>query len=216
MDLEEILSLLDGEELDRSKVKESFKNFVNDVEEKGKSSYRKKDKEVLKFKEALKGLGWNADEQTDLEGFIDSLKTTKTKVSDADLTIQSLNSKLNEITTSLEKERTLREQKEKEAKQGKISSKLATDLAGKVKGVDKVVELLTLKGVFDTTEEGNLYYKKGDEKLSYDDGLKHLLDSEFSEWRIAEQNAGTGTGVTEPQPEKDNGFEKLRARMLAD
>ena len=65
MNLEELLGKIESDEL-----KEAIVSIVNEEKQKGISKYSKKDKEVLKYKSALKEVGYDTEKYSDIDAFI--------------------------------------------------------------------------------------------------------------------------------------------------
>jgi hypothetical protein len=170
--------------------KDLYEFYVSSVEtekQRGISEVRERNKEaesLRKFKIAFEKLGFNK-ESDELDSYVETLKTSKSKASEADstkLTLGEVNSELaalrdkflaaqNELNT----ERKRASESALEAKKKALKLKLNTALNDKVYGPDFVADTLINDGKVDL-EGDTVFFKEGDAKVAFEDGIKKLLE----------------------------------------
>lgn len=185
MTLEEILSKVEDET-----IKNAIVDVVNSEKEKGIQSYRKKDTEVLKYKNALKTMGYDHEKYSDVDEFINTKKLVEEKATKSEMTIQSLNEKLIEIEANLQAERDKVVRKEQEAKTNYLTSELTKTIGDKFYGSQYMIKTLITDGVVDV-QNNKVVFKDGDNILGFDEGVKKLEETNKD---ILKVNQKTGSG----------------------
>ena len=156
-------------------INEAFEKEVGKEKEKGISSYQKKDKEVVKLKGMLKELGYDKDTYDSIDEFKSSIQKAKDKADNSDMTISSLNSKIETLTEQFNK---AEEQKTKLAEKNKkstIYNKLNKSIGDQLYGSEYVIESLINNKKVDMNGE-NVVFRNGDDVVDFDTGVKKLLD----------------------------------------
>ena len=200
MTLAELLAKLDAEDLNRDELKNEITNYVKSVEEKGKQAYSKKDKELLKFKSALKDAGWDNEKYSDVKEFVSSLKKKDEKITTSDVTIAQLNEKLNELTSSLEQERAIRTEAERTAKQSKLTAELTNAIGKDFYGAEYLIKDLVRDGKVNLAEDGSVVFKNGDDIVTFDNGINQLKEQHKDMLRVDQvggsgKNGGVNAGI---------------------
>lgn len=171
--------------------KDLYEFYVTSVEsekQRGITEVRDRNKEaesLRKYKIALEKLGFNKGSD-ELDSYIEVLKSEKTKASEADstkITLENVNSQLSELQNKfamaqneLSTERKRTSEVALEAKKKSLKSKLSDVLRDKVYGHDFVADSLINDGKVDMDGE-NVFFKDGEAKVSFDDGIKKLLEA---------------------------------------
>jgi len=186
MTLEEILAQIESDEL-----KEAIVGKINEETEKGKSLYSKKDREVLKFKTALKELGYDHEKYADVSEFIDTKKEVESKVNDSKLTIATLNDKLNDLTSKLEQERAEADRAKRVSKENKITAELTNKIGGEFFGASYLIKTLISDGKVDIDENNQLFFREGEDVIPFEKGLDQLKQENKDMLRVTQQG-GTG------------------------
>jgi len=187
MNLEEILAKIESDEL-----KEAIVSKINEEKEKGISSYSKKDREVLKYKNALKDLGYDHEKYNDVQEFIESKKSVEQTATDSKLTIATLNDKLNELTATLESEKAQAEAIKRSAKENKLTAELTKTIGGEFYGADYLIKSLITDGKVDLDEATNqVFFKNGDDLIPFEKGVEKLKEENRDMLKVT-QAGGTG------------------------
>lgn len=207
MSFQDNLSSVENEEL-RAKLLEAYEADVKAEKDKGISSYKKKDGELLTLKNQVKEIGFDADKHGTLSSFVESLKEVTSVAEDKDAKFKLLEQKLEKMETDLQSEKTT-------AKRSKLEAELTSKIGSKFKGSKLLIDRLIEKGVVDIDGD-TMHFKKGDEVVSFDDGLKGL-ETDYSDLLVVDQTAGGGdTGGNTPELSADGDFKRMEERMLRD
>ena len=187
MTLEEILAKIESDEL-----KEAIVTKINEEKDKGIQSYTKKDKEVLKYKNALKDLGYDHEKYSDVTEFIESKKTVEQNVNESKLTIATLNDKLNDLTNKLDQERQQAEAIRRTAKENKLSAELTKTIGAEFYGADYLIKSLINEGKVDLDDATNqVFFKNGDDLVPFEKGIEQLKEQNRDMLKVT-QSGGTG------------------------
>jgi hypothetical protein len=209
MTLEEILSTVESDEL-----KTSIKKIVDQERSKGISSYNKKDQEVLKYKNALKDLGYSSDEYDNISSFIDKKKSEKEKIAESSITISSLNDKINSLTSAIDEERKKVAEKDRLAKVSEMKARLTnSDIGKKFYGSSFMIESLINNGKVDLVDN-DVVYKNGEETLNLKDAFKILSEEYKSDLKV-DQTGGTGALGGKTPGDKPSSFSDLLKAELS-
>jgi hypothetical protein len=186
MDFETFKKALEGL-TNGSELFEFYTAQVNKERDIGIEEKRKANSEaqnLRKYKKALENIGFNREAE-ELEPFIETLKASKVKAGELDTTKLSLDSvnaeladlrdKFMQAQNELTSEKKAREAIALDAKKKTLKAKLTEALRDKVYGHDFVADSLINDSKIDL-ENDNPYFKDGDKKVSFEDGLKKLLE----------------------------------------
>ena len=166
-----------------SELLEFFDSSVSDEKTKAIDITRKANKESQNIKKAFNRLGYdgvaNVDEFVDvLLETIDGKATTQTtELSDLQNTVKKLQRSFEQVQGELKTEREKSESLHKQNKIKTIEGKLTPKLNEELYGANYLVKSLIAEGALDLDEEGNITLKNGESVLSYDDAIKHLVNS---------------------------------------
>jgi len=172
--------------------KEYLEAVVSTVEaekQKGVLESQKGNKEnqnLRKYKIGLESLGFNPEE-TELETFLTTLKTSKetaAKGKEVKTTLDSLTNDFNNLKTNFEKtqkeladERKAAQLLKDKAQKSKIKEVLTSKLGNEIYGADLIIESLISAGKVGIDENENVLFIEGDTKLDLEAGIKKFLES---------------------------------------
>jgi len=207
MDLQEVLSSIENEE-----TKEAIISLVEAEKEKGISSYRKKDSEVLKLKNTLKELGYDHEKYSNVDEFIEDTKKVKDKVSKSSLTIAQLNDKLNDITSQLDSEREAAANAKRLAKENKLTAELTKNIGKDFIGSEYLIKDLISEGRVDLVNN-EVVFKEGDDIITFDKGLVDLKEKNKGMLRTNIKSGTGDVGGNTIEPKEDEFTAKLRKAL---
>jgi hypothetical protein len=178
-----------------------FENAVSAEKNRGINEYRSVNSRLKKYKEALDRLGY--DGVADVDEFTSTLlDTVECKTTQGSTELSELQSNLKKLQRSFEQaqgelkvERDQRESLQKQNKIKTIEGKMIPKLNEDLYGAQYVVKSLIADGVLDMDENGEIILKNGDQVLTYEDGVKHILNTN-TDARRNKQVAGAGTSGT--------------------
>ena len=188
--VEEFETAINAEDVNKEELVQDLKDTLDDQ----KSKYTNKDKEVLKYKSAMKTLGYSSEEFESLDKFTEHMNSIKEKATTASSTgnaNEELTNKLNLLETKLN----AYEQKDKENKakldRTKIEGKLGGELNDKLQGAKYVIkDLINEKRVAVVDDE--VVFKNGEDVVLFADGIKSVLEDN-KELLKNPQNPGANT-----------------------
>ena len=197
--LEEILSAIEGDD-----IKEAIVGLIDNEREVGISKYNSKDKEVLKYKNAMKSLGFDKDKYETIDDFIESKQDVEKKVTKSNLTIAELNDRLNTITDELNAERENVQAKAKESRDNKLTAELTQAIGGKYIGSEYMIRDLIREGQVDINDN-KVVFKNGDDLIPFETGLKQL-EEQNADMLKTSLKGGTGDVGGKTPKQKDTSF----------
>jgi hypothetical protein len=198
MTLEELVAKLEGDDL-----KEAVVGLVNAEKEKGITSYRKKDGELLNFKTTLKSKGYDP-ETMKLDEWLSGFSKTEEKVRESSVTIAQLEDKLNTVQGQWESERTA-------AKQSKIQAELTSAIGNTFYGADYMIKAWIAEGKVDLVEGKVLYDGK-----TFNDALPTIKEENKGSLRVTQvPGSGDSGGSPAPSSGEKSFVDKVRAQMAA-
>lgn len=208
MDLETLLGALDSDEL-----KEAVVELINDEKDRGKDAYRKKDKELSKWKDDYRDLGWDPDKFESRSDFIEKKKADNKKVTDLSLSNAELNDKINNLITERDQEREHSKQKAEEVRKAKLSNKLQQEIGSDFIGSQYLIKDLINSNSVDLNGE-EVVFKDGDEFIPFSKGLEQLKETNKNMLKT-NQKGGSGDvgGETPKQSEELSFVDKLKKEM---
>lgn len=171
MTLEEVLNLIDEDK--REEAATVINSMIEAEKEKGITTYRKKNKESIKYKNIIRDLGYNPDDYSSYDEFKETVLDKMNKAETSMTEIEKLNQKIATLTEAYEEERKIRTQKEQESQKIKIQNKLKEALSPKLYGADYLIENLLNKGEF-VIEDDNIVSKDG---LPFDAKIEKIIES---------------------------------------
>jgi hypothetical protein len=177
MEIDELLVMI-NESLEAEKaesLKEGVISLLNAEKERGIQTYTKKDKEAMKLKEVLRSLGYDKDQYDTYDDFVSKKREGESKKYETDLTLSSLNEKINALNSQLNAERAEKEAISRKIKTEKARSILSSELSDKVYGAKYLIESLISNNDFDIDGD-NVYTKIGDEKKHITKLIEEVLD----------------------------------------
>lgn len=179
MTVEELKEMISKDDINKELVLSKLDEFANDA----KNSYKRKDIEALKFKSAIKKLGYSSDEHSSVDTFIESMLSKSQHQALPSDKITLLESRLAEYETKVQAS-------DKRESDAKIQSKLSSAIGSKLKGSKAIVENLMLKGVVKLVD-GEVVFKgkTDDEFVLFDNGINALLE-EHQDLLIVDQIRG--------------------------
>jgi len=148
------------------------------------------------YKKAMEALGYNPEEHTDLNDYIETLKAFKQagpQGSDTEISkqLKKLQRDLERTVTELNSEKQAKAEIETKAKVSSLKSTLAKPFSERFFASDFIVDGLIGNGTVDM-EDGQVVFKDGDRVLSFEEGVK-WAESKFSDSRRNTQKPGAGT-----------------------
>jgi len=182
MTIEEILAIANSDEIN----KELLVSKINDYASEQKRQYTSKDKEVLKYKQAVKKLGYNSDEHTNVDSFIDVMlsKVNTTNQPQPNDRVSVLEAKLAEYETKIKNA-------DKRDTDSTIFTKLNEAFGSKIKGSKAIIENLMLKEAVKLVDGEVVFKGKTDDEVElFDAGINKIL-SEYQDLLIVEQVKGS-------------------------
>jgi hypothetical protein len=211
MNLDEMLkklsSLENGEEL-----AEAVMTALESEKERGIASTRKKDKDVLKLKATLKDLGYDKETFDDLDSFVENIKKTKDSTVKSELTINTLNDRVNELILDLKKEREAKEAITTKAKVKTLEAELQSTIGDKFFGAKYLIKDLISSGSVDIDEDGNKYFKDGDTLVPWEKGIESLKEKNKDILKVS-QSAGSGD-IIKGKTQSGEFFDKSSKEIL--
>jgi predicted RNase H-like nuclease (RuvC/YqgF family) len=180
--LKELLATVESDELKQSVLK-VYSDDVDSEKQTGITKYNKKDSELLKLKQAVRDTGFDSEKHSTLKDYVESLKGVVDDKNNSDLKVNALETKLTDLTTQLETERTT-------AKTNSIKAKLSQAIGSKFKGSELLINSLISDGKVDI-QDGNYYFKDGDSTKTFEDGVAGLEET-YKDLLIVEQHSGGG------------------------
>jgi len=184
-----------------------------------KSAANREAQGMRQYKLALEKLGFNK-ESDELEAFIETLRSSTSKAKEADtqkLTLDQLSAELLKLQDSFGKTQTELATERKKSEELKLSStrktlksKLSEALRDKVYGHDFVADSLINDGKVTLGDDDIVSFIEGDTKISYEDGIKKLLESRTD---ILKNSQRPGAGTAPNQQSK--GTQKYTFEQLA-
>ena len=189
MTIDELKKMLEADGADKNAIMESVIELVNAEKTKGIESYRKKDQESLKLKNAFKDLGYNSDEDGDLENFVNKSKSKKTEVESSKLTIAQLSEKLTDLESKISQEKLRADTMRQRADKEKINSKLTATIGEKIFGSKYIIESLINNSKVKIIDD-NVVFSEGDEIISFDTGIAKVLEENKDMLKIAQKSGG--------------------------
>jgi hypothetical protein len=196
---EEFRQALEG--LDNSEeLLEYHNSAVLSEKNRGVEQNRKNNKQnqnLQQYKRFVEELGW--DGQTSLEEFKESLTENDSKssgeIQDLNKNLLKLQKEFEKSQVQLQQEREQRANLEKVNKIKTIESTLSPKLSDKFYGSNFMIKALLADGAVDLDENGNVVFKKDDDLLNIDEGIKWLSDT-HSDARKNLQRGGIGSNPT--------------------
>jgi len=197
---------------EKEAIMDAIVSLIDTEKQKGIDSYRAKDKETLKFKNAVKELGYDPDVDGDLETFIAKSKSKKTEVESSKLTIAQLSEKLTEVQNEIATERTRANEHKAKAEREKMNSKLTSTIGDKIFGSKYVIEsLINNKRV--KIVDDNVVFTNGDEVIPFDTGIKSILEENKDMLKVSQKN-GSETFKTTGDGTSDKDFSNMSSAEL--
>jgi len=138
MDIDEIIGLLP--ETVREVAKDRILSEIDQEKQRVITEYRKKDSEVLKYKNTLRDIGYDPETFASVEEFKTSIKTKTAAADTSNLTLKMLQEQLSDIKTQLVNETNLRVTSEEKVKTGSIKQLLVEQIGGKFYGDQYLIE----------------------------------------------------------------------------
>ena len=191
-----IASLENGQDL-----LEYHHSAVEHEKQYGKTEYSRKDKEaqsLRKYKKLFKELGW--DGESDPEEFATKTQEVLTgRQEQGNTDLANLNKQLTKLQkdfektqTELETERTQRAELQKVNRLKTIESTLTPKLSEEFYDANYLIKALIADQAVDLNEEGQVVFKKGEDVLDMDSGLKWLSET-HADARKNKQNPGSSS-----------------------
>jgi len=203
MTIEELMAMIGGDNADT--IKNGIVGLINDEKTKGVESYNKKDKETMKFKNALKGLGYDHEKHETVDSFLtefqDELSNKDKTITDDKITTNSLNEKIDLLTKSISDRDAREEVLRVKTENATMRSKLTEALTGKVYGPNFIIDsLITNKEV--SLNDDKVVFGDGDSVVDFDTGIAALFENNKGVV-ISQQSGGTGEPSNSSQEVKD-------------
>lgn len=190
MGIEKIMEQLNKLEFDgKDTLIEEIVGVVEAEKTKGIESYRRKDQEVLKFKNALKELGYDSEKYADVSEFIGTVKKKDESLTKKELTISELNNKLLDLETKWSAERESAKQIAEKANRNKMLAELTSNIGDKLKGSKYIIESLINNGRV-TVVEDRVAFKDGESIVDFNTGIQKVLE-ENKDLLIVSQKTGS-------------------------
>lgn len=190
MSIEKIMEQLNKIQFDgKDSIIDEIVGAIEAEKQKGIESYRRKDQEVLKYKNTLKELGWDSEKYSDVTDFISNIKKKDEVVSKKDLTISELNNKIVDLESKWTAEREIAKQTAEKANRNKMLAELTTAMGDKLRGSKYIIESLINNGRV-TIVEDKVAFKDGDSTLDFNSGINKVLD-ENKDLLIVNQKTGS-------------------------
>lgn len=218
--LDEVRSFLEKQPDGKDYI-EAIVTSVESEKQRGIQESQKSNKEaqnLRKYKIALEGLGYNAEEHQ-LEDFITTLKTSKEEATESKKTKTTLESiskdfenlKKNFDTSQLElaKERKLAQDLKQKTITSKLKETLTTKLGQTIYGADLIIDSLITSGKVAVDENENPIFKDGDKSVSIDDGVKQFLEAR-PDLVKNNQKPGASSQPTTTQVDPNSDQERLK------
>ncbi len=196
MTIEEIKAMLEAAKTNDGKIEEidtlleGVIDVVNSEKTKGQQAYKKKDKEVLKYKSVIKELGFDNDEG-DVSSFVSGIKDKLTNTDKNKSKYAQMSEKLDDVLGELNKERDASKRLRQSNIKEKITNKLTKSIGDKLYGANYVIESLVTSGKVAMDEDNNIYFKDGDDVVTFDKGVAKVLEDNKDMQKVS-QNKGTG------------------------
>lgn len=211
MTIEELKKMLEGSDNAESII-ESVLDMVNSEKEKGVSSYKKKDQETLKLKNAIKELGFNPDEDGDLDTFIQKQKSKKTETESVKLSNAQLAEKLASIEEQMNAEKARASALQKKAEREKINSRLTSTIGEKIFGSKYIIESLINNGKVKVVDD-DVVFVNGDDVIPFDTGVKNVLEENKEMLKVSQKN-GSQSVKSDGTPASELDFKNMTPAEL--
>jgi len=192
MTFEELKALLSGADgqVDQAKVLEAVQGLVEIEKQKGISLYQKKDGELLKLKSSLKESGYDPEGGKNFKEYLSELSSKAKASSDAEITINSLNSKLSELNEKFIESQAAQRRASEDSIRESLRSKLTQTLGEKVYGSKFVIDTLIAKGDVRKVDDKEVWNIDGAD-VDFSTGLEKFLKNNAD---IVKSSQVTGTG----------------------
>ena len=194
MTLEELMAKLESDE-----IKEAVTSLINAEKERGLTSYRKKDQELLGLKTSLKSKGFDP-EKGNLQEWLDGKIAAETRVQESSLTIAQLNDRLSEVQGQWENEK-------KTAKNSKIQAELTSKIGSMFYGSDYMIKSWLSDGKLDLVD-GNITY----DGKPFDSALETIKSENKGSIKVTQVPGSGVPGGAEKQMSSDE--DKFIAQLL--
>lgn len=206
---------------------EALDFYVSSIEaekSRGISEVSKRNKEnesLRKFKMAFDNLGY--DGTTDLSEYVQTLKSTTESITQKDSTLSDLQTQVKRLQgdfaktqTELAAERQAAAELKTQAKQSKLKGVMIETLKDKVYGHDFVINDLIQSGRVDLVEDKPVFVNDDKTTVSYDEGVKKLLESRPDIVKNTQRPGGGAqpNGGSQSGPQTDDQARLTRLRQM--
>lgn len=192
MTFEELKQLVSGatERLDPNTVLEAVQGLVEAEKQKGITLYQKKDGELLKLKNSLKETGYDPESGKNFKDYLTELSTKAKASTEAEVTINTLNSKLSDLTEKFAEAQNKQRAAEEASVKDSLKTKLTTLLGDKVYGSKFVIDNLVAKGEVKKIDGKEVWNVDGAD-VDFNTGLDKFLKNNAD---IVKSSQAGGTG----------------------
>jgi len=198
MTLEQIMAKLEGDDL-----KEAIVGLINAEKEKGITSYRKKDGELLAVKNALKSKGYDP-ESGKLDEWLESKIKSEDKVRESSITISQLEDRLTNVTSQWENDK-------KAAKESKIQAELTSKIGNMFYGSNYMIKTWINEGKVDIVD-GNIMY----DGKPFDSALETIKADHKDSVRVSQApGSGDTGGGNNAAPTEKSFVERVKERIAS-
>jgi len=200
MTLEQLLALLDAGTITKEQFADAKAVILASIDAektKGIDSYRKKDNEALKLKNALKTLGYNKDEVDGVDEFINSIKSKVVSTDGKDVALAELKSQIDTLMTNMaNKDKETLEAKTK-AERATITNELTKAIGTKFNASNLIIDSLVNSNKLKVVDDKVVFVGANDSVVTFDDGIKGLYES-HKDLVKSEQRQGSETTKNAP------------------
>ncbi len=186
--VEDVLAMVNKMDFEgKDDLTNSILSLVEDEKQKGIDSYRKKDSEVMKYKNTLKELGWDSEKYADVQDFVSNVKKKDESVSKKDLTISELNARLMDFESKYNQERENAKAIQTKSNRNKMIAELTSTIGDKLQGSKYIIDSLISNdrvGVIDD----KVVFKNGEELIPFDMGITKILEENKDLLKVTQKN----------------------------
>jgi len=207
-DLNTIEELVKVEDFDINTFVQDVKDTIDDQ----KSKYNKKDTETLKWKGAMKTLGYDREKYESLDSFVTDINGKVSKASNVD-NLSTDKSALEERLALMESKLQKKEQDEIQLKKDndrcKLEKKLSDTLNGKLKASKYIIKDLINDNKVKMVDN-EVVFMDGEDVVLFEDGIQKVIQ-ENEDLVLTDQNTG---GNTKPGTKTTNNKTKLSVEAI--
>ena len=206
--MEDVLAMINKLGIDnKDDLTNTIITLVEEEKNRGIESYRKKDQEVLKYKNTLKELGWDSEKYQDVSEFVTTVKKKDEVVSKKDITISELNTKLIDLESKWTQERESAKQITEKSNRNKMLAELTGAIGDKLRGSKYIIDSYISNGRVAIVDD-KVAFRDGETTIDFNTGIQKVLE-ENKDLLIVNQKTGSESKKTDTKVEDLGDLSKM-------